>query len=167
VIGTDCIGSYKSDHNNDGLYSSLKFVLGTTSCFIHCILFLYFIFRGVNLFYLLTGNLPFTMESKKNFTSLYFSILQGCEIPQTLSNGRWIFRLAYIYIYGVFHISHKICTTCDKVCQWLATDRWFSPGPSVSSTNNTDRHDIDEILLKVALNTIKQTNKRKPFQMLG
>jgi hypothetical protein len=28
------------------------------------------------------------------------------------------------------------CTTlCDKVCQWLATGWWFSPGPSVSSTN--------------------------------
>jgi hypothetical protein len=28
------------------------------------------------------------------------------------------------------------CTTlCDKVCQWLATGRWFSPGPPVSSTN--------------------------------
>ena len=26
-----------------------------------------------------------------------------------------------------------------------------------SSTNKTDRHDITEILLKVALNTIKQT----------
>jgi len=35
------------------------------------------------------------------------------------------------------------CTTlCDKVCQWLATDRWFSPGPPVSSTNRTDRYDI-------------------------
>jgi hypothetical protein len=32
------------------------------------------------------------------------------------------------------------------------TGRWFSP---VSSTNKTDRHDITEILLKVALNTIK------------
>ena len=51
------------------------------------------------------------------------------------------------------------CTTlCDKVCQWLATGRWFSPGPSVSSTNKTDCHDITEILLKVALNTIKQSN---------
>jgi hypothetical protein len=29
----------------------------------------------------------------------------------------------------------------------------------VSSTNKTDRHDITEISLKVALNTIKQTNK--------
>jgi len=28
---------------------------------------------------------------------------------------------------------------------------------SVSSTNKTDRHDITEILLKVALNTINQT----------
>jgi hypothetical protein len=27
-----------------------------------------------------------------------------------------------------------------------------------SSTNKTDHHDITEILLKVALNTIKQTN---------
>jgi hypothetical protein len=35
------------------------------------------------------------------------------------------------------------------------------PGPQVSSTNKTDRHDITEILLKVALNTIKQTNKNK------
>ena len=43
--------------------------------------------------------------------------------------------------------------------QWLATGRWFSPGPLVSSTNKTDRHDLTEILLKVALNTIKQTNK--------
>ena len=47
------------------------------------------------------------------------------------------------------------CTTlCDKVCQGLDTGRWFSPGPSVSSTNKTDSHDIAEILLKVALNTI-------------
>jgi hypothetical protein len=32
------------------------------------------------------------------------------------------------------------------------------PGPLVSSTNKTDRHDITEILLKMALNTIKPTN---------
>ena len=43
-------------------------------------------------------------------------------------------------------------TLCDKVFHWLATCRWFSP---VSSTNKTDRHDITEILLKMALNTIK------------
>jgi hypothetical protein len=34
----------------------------------------------------------------------------------------------------------------------------FSPGPPVSSTKKTDRHDITEILLKVALKAIKQAN---------
>ena len=33
--------------------------------------------------------------------------------------------------------------------------RSFSPCTPVSSTNKNDRHDIAEILLKVALNTIK------------
>ena len=47
--------------------------------------------------------------------------------------------------------------TCDKVYQCLATGLWFSLGTPVSSTNKTDRHDITEILLKVALNTIAQT----------
>jgi hypothetical protein len=32
--------------------------------------------------------------------------------------------------------------------------QWFSPGTPVYSTNKTDRHDIAEILLKMALNTI-------------
>jgi hypothetical protein len=50
------------------------------------------------------------------------------------------------------------CIRSDKVCQLLATGRWFSPNPPVSSTNKTDRDDIAEILLKVALSTIKQTN---------
>ena len=36
--------------------------------------------------------------------------------------------------------------------------RWLSPGSSVSSINKADRHDVNEILLKVALNTIKQTS---------
>ena len=49
---------------------------------------------------------------------------------------------------------------CDEVCQRLSTGRWFSPVTPVSSTNKTDPHDITEILLKVALNTI---NQAKPY----
>ena len=41
---------------------------------------------------------------------------------------------------------------CDKVR--LSVTRWLSPGTHVSSTNKTDRHDLTEILLKWALNTI-------------
>jgi hypothetical protein len=33
----------------------------------------------------------------------------------------------------------------------FAHGRWFSPGTSASSTTKTGRHDIAEILLKVAL----------------
>jgi hypothetical protein len=43
--------------------------------------------------------------------------------------------------------------TCDRSV--VFTD------PPVSSTNKADHHDITEILLRVALNTIKQTNKQK------
>ena len=50
-------------------------------------------------------------------------------------------------------------TLCDKVSQWLVAGWWFSPGTLVSSTNKTDRHDITELLLKVALNTITLTLK--------
>ena len=39
----------------------------------------------------------------------------------------------------------------------FVSDLWFSPGTPVSSTNKTDRHNITEILLKVALNTITLT----------
>ena len=46
-------------------------------------------------------------------------------------------------------------TLGDKVCQWLATGRWLSP------VSFTDRHDVTEIILKVALNAINQT-KSKP-----
>ena len=47
------------------------------------------------------------------------------------------------------------------VIKFVRDLRWFSLGPLVSSINETDRHDISEIVLKVALNSIKQTNKPK------
>ena len=50
----------------------------------------------------------------------------------------------------------RFAAASDKVYQLLVHDRWFSPGPPASSTTKTGRHDIDEIFLKVALNTINQ-----------
>ena len=44
------------------------------------------------------------------------------------------------------------------IYQQYSAGRWFSPGTLVSSTNKTDCHDITEILLKVALNTITLTS---------
>jgi hypothetical protein len=53
----------------------------------------------------------------------------------------------------------RLAAASDKVYQLLAHGRWFSPGIPASSTTKTGRHDIAEILLKVALNTIKIKNR--------
>ena len=52
----------------------------------------------------------------------------------------------------VYSIQHYV-----KKC---AARLWFSP---VSSTNKTDRHDITEILLEVALNIITLTHDKDAF----
>jgi hypothetical protein len=51
----------------------------------------------------------------------------------------------------------RLAAASDKVYQLLAHGRWFSPGTPASSTTKTGRHDIAEILLKVALKHQKQT----------
>ena len=45
----------------------------------------------------------------------------------------------------------RLVAASDKVYQLLAHGRGFSPGTPTSSTTRTGRHDIAEILLKVAL----------------
>ena len=54
----------------------------------------------------------------------------------------------------------KRCTrptaASNKAYQLLAHGRWFFPGTPASSITKTGRHDIAEILLKVALNTKNQ-----------
>ena len=51
------------------------------------------------------------------------------------------------------------------VYQLLVHGRWFSPGTPASSTTTTGRHDIAEILLKVALNTKNKSNHVKENDM--
>jgi hypothetical protein len=65
----------------------------------------------------------------------------------------------------VFCKLQKRCTRLpaanDKVYQLLAHGRWFSPVSPASSTAKTGRHDIAEILLKVALNTNNQIKSNR------
>ena len=49
----------------------------------------------------------------------------------------------------------RLTSASDKVYQLLAGGWLFSPGAPASSTTKTGRHDIAEMLLKVALSTIK------------
>ena len=57
------------------------------------------------------------------------------------------------FIYFI-HISKSFPYYNSIVCQRIAAGQWFSLGTPVSFTNKTDGHNIVEILLKVALNTI-------------
>ena len=77
--------------------------------------------------------------------------------------GSWIIEqlIQAYHQYSVFSpvfVNYKkgctrLAAASDKVYQLLAHGRWFSLGTPASSTTKTGRHDIAEILLKVALNT--------------
>ena len=87
------------------------------------------------------------------------------------SHGIWVYYyvcnqcLSQLKLWVQIPLRWRVLDTalCDKVCQWLVAVRWFSPSTPVSSTNKTDRHDIAEILLRVALNTITLTLTRIPI----
>ena len=51
----------------------------------------------------------------------------------------------------------RLAATSEKVYQLLSHGRWFSPCTPASSNTKTSRHDIAEILLKVALNNKAQS----------
>jgi hypothetical protein len=56
-----------------------------------------------------------------------------------------------------YHSLLRVAAASDKAYQLLTHDRLFSLGTPASSTTKTGRHDIAEILLKVALNTKNQS----------
>jgi hypothetical protein len=60
-------------------------------------------------------------------------------------------------------IRARFTTLCDNICQWVVAGRWLTLGSSTKK--KTYRHDIAEILLKVALSTNKQ-NKNKLFAIM-
>jgi hypothetical protein len=55
----------------------------------------------------------------------------------------------------------RLAAASDKVYQLLAHGRMFSPGTPAFCITKTGRHDIAEILLKVALNTNNQINSHQ------
>jgi hypothetical protein len=62
----------------------------------------------------------------------------------------------------------RLATASDKVYQLLAYSRWFSPGTPASSTTKAGRHDVAEILLKVALKHQKSKIKlNQPICLRG
>jgi hypothetical protein len=73
------------------------------------------------------------------------------------------------WVHALLYKLQKGCTrfavASYKVYQLLAHGQWFSPGPPAFSTTKIGRHDIAEILLKVALNTINQIKSNHKYVM--
>jgi hypothetical protein len=109
-------------------------------------------------------SLPFFFRSSLHFILFHASLLLSQEQSWSWSYGSWIYnylcnqRLSPLRLWVRTSLRGEVfdTTLCDKVYQWLATGRWFSPSNLVSSTNKTYNHDIAEILLKVTLTTINQ-----------
>jgi hypothetical protein len=77
------------------------------------------------------------------------------------SYGSWIYNYLFnqclLWIKIPFMRGVLDTITCDKICQWPAAIRLFSPIILVPSTNKADRHNTTEILLNVALSNITLT----------
>jgi hypothetical protein len=60
----------------------------------------------------------------------------------------------------------RLAAASENIYQLLVHGRWFSPGTLASSTTKTGRHDIAEILLKVASNIINKSINQLGADML-
>jgi hypothetical protein len=71
--------------------------------------------------------------------SVSLSIIQS--ILAYILIGSWMYNyicnqcISPLMLWVRISIRAKCTTLCDKVCQWLATGRWFSPGPPISLTD--------------------------------
>ena len=102
---------------------------------------------------------------------LYYGYFDKIWAQLHLQFHRYNYLIVLIQAYHQYGFVNykKGCTlhtaASDKVYQLPAHGRWFSPGTPTSSTNKTDRHDIAEILLKVALNTKNQIKSYCPLSI--
>jgi len=113
---------------------------------------------------------PPAVERGYNNMKKYSSFVTGTHRYEELSwsYGSWIYNLPMqnqclspltLWVRIPFKRGVLNTTLCDNslsvTCGRLVV---FSPGTLVSSTNKTVRHDITEVLLKLALNTIPLTH---------
>ena len=98
-----------------------------------------------------------TISFEKYFVDLNGGLFNKWAVFQLYSWQAQVYKVP-LWVRTPLRRSVLNTTLCDKVCQWLTTGWWFSP---VSSTNKTERNNLTDILLKVALNTIDLTLTQK------
>ena len=99
------------------------------------------------------------------FYPFHFANSAECNFIMFIDDILRINKITLVVHFNIWGVLDTIF--CNKVCQWLVAGRWFSLGTPVSSTNKMDRHNIAEILMKVALNTITLTLTRSSLHQLN
>ena len=109
-----------------------------------------------------------TTGINKTVTNLSPQIIERIRVAQWVS---WITNNSYKPITNTAWVRALLCklqkgcnriaAAIDKAYQLLGHGRWFSPGTPASSTTKTGRHDIAEILLKVALKHQQQQKNKQ------
>ena len=89
------------------------------------------------------GSIFVVFDGKKNHSGDYVLFVKMFSNFNCLSSLKlWVQNFKPHSWWGV-----RDTTLCDKVCQWLVTGLWFSPGTLVSPSNKTDHHDITETVI--------------------
>ena len=113
------------------------------------------LWKGVS-FYFLDSYIQISSDLETIWATVDYTFQSKTVVVFDTSFVNWCWQCSTLWVRISLRRGVLYTTLWYIVCQWLATGRWFSPGSPVSETNNTDRQDITEILLKVALITIKQ-----------
>jgi hypothetical protein len=91
-----------------------------------------------------------------------------CYVTARRGHARMVVGFTTTYAISAYHhwclwVRNSIrtrCTTCDELCQWLATGLLFSPGLPVSFTNKTVMINNCTIIIK-RNNHLSPTNTRE------
>jgi hypothetical protein len=94
------------------------------------------------------NNSNFPHKAKAITYKTWYRVVSPLKVSRFAPLNRYYIIIDEVFFDNFFVIIYLLG---DKVYQLLAHGRWFSPGTPASSTTNTGRHDIAEILRKVTL----------------
>ena len=129
-------------------------------CVCFCIVISNILSYQMSVRYVFRVGMSATISARKRCSiGLYLQLFEGARVAQWVRSldlathtSLSPLRRGFTPIFVNYKKGYtRLAAASDKVYQLVAQGWWFSPGTPISSTTKTGRHDIAEILLKVAL----------------